>query len=140
MPVYNGANALCRQIRAAGGELWICTTRPYLKLDSQSPNTQHWLRRNKIQYDHMLSGPNKYRDLVKSVGIERIVTVLDDLPEMYDQATSLGIMPWLRDQPYNRHRSDAYRVLDLKAALATILTQLVLWRKEHESSFRVPMR
>jgi hypothetical protein len=27
--------------------------------------------------------------------------VLDDLPEMYDLAESLGLRPLLRDQPYN---------------------------------------
>src|SRR6516165_2045766 len=28
MPVYDGAYELCRSIKQAGGELWICTTRP----------------------------------------------------------------------------------------------------------------
>lgn len=104
MPAYPGAGQLCRAIRAAGGEVWLCTTRPYLKLDTQAPNTLHWLRRNKIQWDHMLSGPNKYRDLVKNVGMDRVVGVLDDLPEMYEQAYRLGVMNvYLRDQPYNRY-------------------------------------
>lgn len=115
MPVYPGASELTRMIRKAGGEVWICTTRPYLKMDTQAPNTMHLLRRNGIQYDHMLSGPHKYRDLVKQVGAERIVGVLDDLPEMYEQALSLGLEPILRDQPYNRHIT-ADRTKDLHLA------------------------
>src|SRR6516165_5674354 len=103
MPVYPGAELLCREIRRAGAELWIATTRPYLKLDSQSPNTRHWLRRNHIQFDRMLSGPHKYRDLVKQVDKDRIVAVLDDLPEMIIQASDLGLWTMLRDQPYNKH-------------------------------------
>jgi hypothetical protein len=103
MPAYDGAAELTRAIRRLGGEVWLCTTRPYLKMDTQSPNTVHWLRRNKIQFDHMLSGPHKYHDLVKSVGAERVVMVLDDLPEMFVTARGLGLNTWLRDQPYNRH-------------------------------------
>ena len=49
MLAYPGASELTRAIRIAGAELWITTTRPYLKLDSQSPNTMHWLRRHCIR-------------------------------------------------------------------------------------------
>lgn len=124
MPVYDGANELCRQIRATGTELWLCTTRPYLKLDSQSPNTTHWLRRNHIQFDHMLSGPNKYRDLVKQVGKNLIVAVLDDLPEMIYQASDLGLWTMIRDQPYNKHVNWHYRAMDLHQARRTILQEV----------------
>jgi hypothetical protein len=132
MPVYPGAMALTRAIRKAGCELWLCTTRPYLKMDTQSPNTQHWLRRNKIQYDHILSGPHKYRDLVKQVGLDRIVCIMDDLPEMVVQATSLGIHGIVRDQPYNRHFSWHLRAMDMEDALDGIGYRLKEWRWKHE--------
>lgn len=118
MPVYNGASLLCGELRRSGAEVWLCTTRPYNKYDTQSPNTVHWLKRNKIQWDHMISGQHKYRDLVKQVGRERIVGVLDDLPEMYDQAAELGLMPIMRTQPYNKHVRNVDRVDHLD--LATI--------------------
>jgi hypothetical protein len=130
MPAYPGASELCRSLRNAGAEVWLCTTRPYLKMDTQSPNTVHWLRRNKIQFDHMLSGPHKYRDLAKSVGAERVVGVLDDLPEMYDQAESLGLNPILRDQPYNRHVT-ATRVTNLNLAGILLLGRINEWKKNH---------
>ena len=120
MPAYDGADELTRQIRKAGAELWLCTTRPYLKMDTQSPNTIHWLKRNHIQYDHMLSGPHKYRDLVKQVGKARIVCVVDDLPEMIDQANKLGLRTILRDQPYNKHIVETMRVFDMKDILCAV--------------------
>jgi hypothetical protein len=131
MPVYDGASELTRAIRRAGAEIWLCTTRPYLQLDSQAPNTAHWLRRNRIQYDHLISGPHKYRDLVKQVGAQQIVTILDDLPEMYEQAQSLKLNVWLRDQPYNRHIDTPWRVKSLLAAKMMILSEIEIWRKEY---------
>lgn len=103
MPVYEGASELTHAIRKAGAELWLCTTRPYMRHDSTDPDTRHWLRRNKIQWDHMVYGPNKYRDLVKIVPAGNVVAVLDDLPEMLEQAQSLHLPAYVRDQPYNRN-------------------------------------
>ena len=129
MLAYPGASELTRAIRIAGAELWITTTRPYLKLDSQSPNTMHWLRRNHIQYDKLLSGEHKYRDLARIVGVSRIAAVLDDLPEMILQADSLGMWTMLRDQPYNKHLNWHYRAMDLYEAKRTILQEVRTWRK-----------
>ena len=102
MPCYAGASELTRAVRKAGCEVWICTTRPYLRLDNIDPDTRHWLRRNRIQYDGVIFGDHKYRDLVKLVGAKQVVLVVDDLPEMYEQAQTLGLPVALRDQPYNR--------------------------------------
>lgn len=136
MPAYAGAHLLTRTLRQAGVELWLCTTRPYLKMDTQSPNTVHWLRRNQIQYDYMISGPHKYRDLVKSVGAQRIVCVMDDLPEMYDQARELDLKALLRDQPYNRHYTDAWRIDKLLSGLADIQWLLNKWKGNHGNELK----
>jgi uncharacterized HAD superfamily protein len=101
MPVYEGAAEAIRTIRKEGAEVWICTTRPYLRLDNIDPDTRHWLRRNRIQHDGILYGEHKYRDLKKYLG-DRVMFVVDDLPEMVEQAESLGMRAFLRDQPYNR--------------------------------------
>jgi hypothetical protein len=129
MPIYDGAYELCRSVRAAGAELWLCTTRPYLKLDSQSVNTRHWLRRHKIQYDALIYGERKYRELDGIVGRERVAAVLDDLPEMILQADSLGMWTMLRDQPYNKHLNWHYRAIDLGQAQRTILQEVRTWKK-----------
>jgi hypothetical protein len=54
-----------------------------------------------MQYDGLLYGPHKYRDLVRAVGRERVLAVYDDLPEMCEQAMSLDLTAILRSQPYN---------------------------------------
>lgn len=110
MPCYEGSSDAVRAIRKAGAEVWICTTRPYLRLDNIDPDTRHWLRRNGIQYDGVIFGSTKYNVLRRIVGAERIVAVFDDLPEQYDRARNIGLPAMLRDQPYNRFRNDAERV------------------------------
>lgn len=104
MPVYDGAADLCRDIRRAGAEVWICTTRPYLRLDNIDPDTREWLRRNGIAYDAVLFGEEKYRELKRQAGA-RVTLVLEDLPELFWQAQRLFPRAdvWLRAQPYNAH-------------------------------------
>lgn len=100
MPCYDGASELTRAVRKAGAEVWITTTRPYLRLDNIDPDTRHWLRRNGIQHDGVLYGEHKYRDLKKYLG-DRVLFVVDDLPEMVEQARAVGLDALLRTQPYN---------------------------------------
>lgn len=121
MPCYDGAPEMCRAIRKAGAELYICTTRPYLRLDQIDPDTRHWLRRNRIQYDGVIFGHNKYRDLVKLVG-PRVVAAMDDLPELLAQAEQVGIpLTILRTQPYNLTASASVRVEDMHQARELIV-------------------
>lgn len=131
MPVYPGAAELTRAIRRAGASVWICTTRPYLRLDNIDPDTRHWLRRNGIQFDYVTYGQNKYRELKKQVGSDRIVAVLDDLPEMILQASDIGLWTMLRDQPYNRHLNWHYRAQDLFEAQRTIMQELRTWKSRN---------
>lgn len=108
MPVYTGIGEFSRHVRKAGCQLWITTTRPYLRLDNIDPDTRHWLRnRAHIQHDAVLYGQHKYRDLAKAVGRERVVMVYDDLPEMLEQANSVGLPVTLRLQPYNAYWLDS---------------------------------
>lgn len=101
MPCYEGARELTVHMRKRGAQVWICTTRPYLRLDTIDPDTRHWLKRNGIQFDGVLYGEHKYRDLVKITGPERVLFVVDDLPQMLIQAHLLGLGCVLRSQPYN---------------------------------------
>jgi len=120
MPVYDGASELTRMIRRNGCQVWICTTRPYLRLDNIDPDTRHWLRRNGIQYDGVLFGDHKYRDLRHAVG-DRVLFVVDDLPEMLNQAEDLGMRTVLRKQPYNvgwyyradHNADDMFNIMDI---------------------------
>lgn len=134
MPVYPGASDLTRVIRKAGAQVWICTTRPYLQLSNIDPDTREWLRRNRIQYDGVLYGQHKYRDLAKEVGRENVVLVADDLPEMCTQAISQGFTTVLRDQPYNQYFHDMgqYRVLNMPEVQDWFQQELFAWRNRRK--------
>lgn len=104
MPAFPYADALTKKLSKLGAEIWICTTRPYLRLDNIDPDTREWLRRNHIHYDAVIFGEDKYKELVRQVDPSRIICILEDLPEMVDQAISVGLDNiLLQDQPYNRH-------------------------------------
>lgn len=123
MPPYEGAAELVKSIRRAGCQVWICTTRPYLRLDNIDPDTRHWLRRTGIyKYDGLLFGDHKYRDLVDIVGKDRVLMIADDLTEVIEQAVGLGLTAVIRNQPYNQHLEphipahrayDCWDILDL---------------------------
>jgi hypothetical protein len=116
MPAYHRADDLTEFIRhSLGWQVWICTTRPYMRLDNIDPDTREWMRRNNIQYDAVLFDPigdkgAKYAEL-KRQAEGRVVAVFDDLPEMYEASSALGFRTWIRDQPYNKHL-DVPRVKD----------------------------
>lgn len=137
MPCYSGASDLTRALRKAGADVWICTTRPYLRLDNIDPDTREWLRRNRIQYDYVIYGEDKYKELRRQVGLDRVVSVLDDLPEMAiaaDKIISANV--YLRDQPYNRHicaeMRGFLRVGTMEEAQKYILEDIQDWKRMHK--------
>lgn len=129
MPVIPGAPELTRAVRRAGAELWVCTTRPWLRLDNIDPDTRFWLRNNGFQYDGVLFGDKKYRDLAGLVGIGRVVAVLDDEPAQALVATRLNLPAHLIDRPYNQE-GEGSRLYDIEAATKYIVEQVRKWREE----------
>ncbi len=67
-------------------EIWITTTRPWNRLDSVDPDTRFWLDRHNVRYDHLLYHDHKYQELMRLVDPQRVVAVVDDLPEMVKEA------------------------------------------------------
>lgn len=119
MPAYPGASGLTKAIQAAGAQVWICTTRPYLRLDNIDPDTREWLRRNDIRFNAVLFGDDKYQELSRQVG-HRVAAIVDDLPEMCDAAIDCFEAEdeddwltriYLRSQPYNRGYDQSPRVI-----------------------------
>lgn len=102
IPVFDGAAEMVRAIRGAGVGVAACTTRPYLAMSTIDLDTQHWLKRNGIKVDHILYGEHKYRDLVKSVGRDRVVCALDDDLSQLSVAQKLGVTPILRRNEANK--------------------------------------
>ena len=145
MPVYDFASELTKRVRSEGCDLWICTTRPYLRLDNIDPDTREWLDRNCIEYDAILwegihegTDSTKYADLVEQVGLDRIVAIVDDLPEQTADAERLGIGDagsiYLRDQPYNREphvRGD--RVTSLEDLWTNLEFDIGVWKELHNA-------
>lgn len=125
MPIRDGAPSLPRALRGAGAEVWLCTTRPYLRLDNIDPDTREFLRRNGIKFDGVLFGEHKYSDLVKVVGKDRIVAVLDDLPEQCHRAASLGLPVWLAGRDYNTAAREVFPAIDTLEEAGQYFTQLV---------------
>lgn len=134
MPAYPGADVLTHRTRSAGAEPWLCTTRPYLRLDNIDPDTREWTRRNNIAFDALLFDPldetqTKYDELYRQAG-DRVVTVVEDLPEMYSKSLELGYSTVLRDQPYNQHLPFvARRAHDLEDVWNYIEEDLNRWMK-----------
>lgn len=140
MPVYPFASELTHNIRELSAQVWLCTTRPYQRLDNVDPDTREWLRRNDIVYDAVIwegidEGPDatKYYDLVDQVGLNRIVAVCDDLPEQTADAQRQGIHTvYLRDAPYNRGREvPGFRVTSLQELWEAIAVDIALWKDRH---------
>jgi phosphoglycolate phosphatase-like HAD superfamily hydrolase len=134
MPIFDGARALCWAIQDAEAELWLTTTRPYLSLDNIVPDTVEWLRRHEIEYDGMLFDEDKYARLAERVDTERVVAVLDDLPEMIHAAGK--VLYWGHDAPIlisGRYNSAARNVLmcDLDSASDVVLARIQDWKKNH---------
>lgn len=108
MPPFSGARAFMLGLGQLGCEVWIATTRPWMRLDNIDPDTREWLRRNGIVYDYMLYGEDKYEQLHSQVGDGRVVAVVDDLREQLERAQEIFSGPalvrdWVPIQVSRRH-------------------------------------
>jgi phosphoglycolate phosphatase-like HAD superfamily hydrolase len=140
MPCYPGAGRMTAEVRAAGAELWVCTTRPYLRLDNIDPDTREWLHRNKILYDAVIfdglpdeedpEAHGKYRELTYQVPPGNIVAAVDDLPEQIHAAKASGIgRLYIRDQPYNSYEEmPAIRVHNMPELTRNLLQDIHEWK------------
>ena len=107
MPKMPGASGLMSALRLTGAEIWLTTTRPYMRLDGVDPDTREWLRRNGIEYDGLLYDKDKYTLLAERVDPDRVVAVLDDLPEQICSAAAefgSAIPVWMRGHANSQSR------------------------------------
>lgn len=122
------AGVLADGIRHLQTQVWICTTRPWLRLDNIDPDTRFWLERNVGQVDGLIYGEEKYEDLIDIVGQERILGIADDLPENYERARQLGLRAILRAGDHNQWWRNQHQ--DAKVAFNSmdIYNQVKKWR------------
>lgn len=130
-PLYEGALEFMARLAGLPCELWISTTRPWSRLDNVDPDTKFWLERHHIQYDHLLFDDMKYRQLAEIVDPQRVVAVVDDLPEQLDSAAE-----WLPKasrllvgRPHNfAFREDYQWEISLMGCLGTIIKRVNAWQ------------
>lgn len=134
MVPYPGAPQFVQGLVESGFEVWITTTRPYLRHDNIDPDTREWLRRNDIPFDGLLYDEDKYGRLVELVHKDRIVAVLDDEVENCNRATELGLRSVLMVNEFNSESAPsmeqgcAYEFKQVFKALAWMLDE---WRRNY---------
>lgn len=131
MPPLGRPGLMSLAIARTGAEIWVTTTRPYNRLDNIDPDTQEWLRRNGVAYDYVIYDPDKYEELAQLVGADRVVAVLEDLPNQAERASRLfgaGAVV-LRHNGYSnaRHVSKFFRARNLDAAERYIISRIGDW-------------
>lgn len=133
MTAYPEAQWLVNNLRWDNVEVWLTTTRPYLRLDGVDPDTRAWLEREGIEYDGLLYDEDKYQVLSERVDPERVAAVLDDLPEMYDAASQLfgKDVPILAKQEYNSAIRRPNEADNLGVALSMIQERVEVWYGQH---------
>jgi hypothetical protein len=137
MEPYKDAAGFCAMVKTLGVELWITTTRPWMRLDNVDPDTREWLLRQGIKYDGLIYDEAKYERLAEIVGAERVVAVLDNEFEECEKARPLGLHPILRRTSFNRACVPPGAWLSAEAhsfgeAYQMIEQAVMAWRKEHD--------
>lgn len=135
MPVYPEAKWLVDNLRWDNVEVWLTTTRPYLRLDGVDPDTRAWLTRADVEFDGLLYDEDKYNVLADRIDPARVVAVLDDLPEMYDTASQLfgKEVPILAKQEFNSAVTRPNEAENLGTALGMIQDRLESWYGQHSN-------
>jgi phosphoglycolate phosphatase-like HAD superfamily hydrolase len=131
MPVIQDASLITECLREDGVELWLVTNRPYLKVDSIDPDTRFWLERNRINYDHLLYGPEKWRRLLEQVDQERVVAVVDDDPGQIKDAVDLGLNAIMVRTKYNRGARYINNAQSLYHIRSLVQMDLGRWHHNH---------
>jgi hypothetical protein len=137
MKPYPWAQPMICELRAAGAEVWLTTTRPHERYDRVDPDTREWIRRNGIDCDGLIFDNNKYDHLADRIDRARVVAILDDLPDQIDRAAQIWgrDVPILRRTEFNKSAPSPdmriAAVLNLYDAHKIINTRLETWGRKH---------
>lgn len=89
---FDGGLELVSELSNYGCDIWYATTRPWQSLNNIDPDTRWRIETAGLPINGILYDEDKYRKLVtECVDPDRIIIVVDDLPEQYDAATALGL-------------------------------------------------
>ena len=129
-PLFEGGREFVSLAHDLSCEVWIATTRPWLRLDSIDPDTRWWLAHNDIKYDHLIYDEHKYPLLGELVDKERVIMVVDDLEEMLEEAAAtfgIGVDHKIA-RPHNAKGS--YPGFTFKELRRELAHRIADWRKQ----------
>jgi hypothetical protein len=136
MPLYQGMIDRVQQARADGCEVWLTTTRPWMSHNNLHPDTRFWLDRAGLEFDSLLYDEDKYRVLAEATDPDRVILIVDDLPEQWRAAARIfgdGV-PVIAATTYNRwfHRGAVIPLACNAAMLSPVISDRVArWHKGH---------
>lgn len=131
MPLIPGARELMEMLRRNDVQIWITTTRPYLRLDNIDPDTREWLRRNEIPFDRLMYEDDKYGHLIKQVDKDRIVCVVDDLKSQCEDAELYRLQVLQVGTTWNSGDRHAQCVEGLDLVMEHVTVALHKWRNDY---------
>jgi len=108
MPIYQDSRWMIEELRfRLDAELWLTTTRPWERFDRVDPDTRHWLSQHGLGFDGLIYDDDKMNALAACVNPLRVVTVVDDLTEVLEEADQLfeNAITIKRSTPHNRGTS-----------------------------------
>lgn len=134
MPPLEWASQLTQTV-SRWGDIYVCTTRPYLAYDNVDEDTRWWLRHNGMRCKGVLWGEHKYRELARLVGKERVVTVLDDDQAMLEQGAKVfERYPVMAVRPHNSRlwygKEWTYGAWDYETTVLELKRALEHWRSK----------
>lgn len=125
---------LAQQLRSQGCEIWVATTRPWSSLSNIDPDTQEWLRRQRVVVDGLVFGETKYHQLCEALDTDRIVACIEDLPDQFDVADSLGLPVIQVTRNHNRAvNCERTPRGNIQVVTRWVEHRLDLWFEDHKS-------
>lgn len=135
MPVVDGVSDCLPYIQSQGIQVWFCTTRPWERLDNIDPDTREWLRRAGVTPYGLIYGEDKYQQLVDIVGEDRVLVVVDDLPEQIEAANALGLktimMVGAHNQWWRNDHPEQHIAHSIKQATGDIDAIIADWQEKN---------
>jgi len=133
MPPFEGMIEVARCADEWECEVWIATTRPYLRLDNIDPDTRAWLFRWGVPYHGLVFDERKYHKLYGLVEPDRVIAAFEDLYDLYDEAVTLfgESVPFLVKTSWNRAHDRPNQGISGHAR-EHLRRNLVAWKEQHE--------
>jgi hypothetical protein len=142
MPCRPWAQGAISHLRLAGAEIWITTTRPYMRLDNVDPDTRFWLKRHGLKFDYLLYDEHKYVSLADKVDSSRVCAVLDDQHDMLLEAQ--GCFGYdacmLYGTTWNKAHHKKWLTVGHDWVLTALLDKVEEWSGDHGHLFSAPTR